>query len=90
MPEKAKPTSEVIGPDHPISALANDISQMVFKLAHERELSHWNVCEAFANACGLILAASKDMPRDVAMDRLDSLRLIMGGAYDLYDVQGEA
>ena len=90
MTGKPESTSEIIAADHPISKLANDITAMVYQLANERQLTRWNVCEALANACGMILAASKDMPRDAAMDRMDSLRLIMGGAYDLYDVEGEA
>ncbi len=86
----SKKTAEVIGPDHKISRIANAIAANAYQLAGEAGLSKWEIAVALANACGLILAGSKDMSRDHALERMDSLRTIMAGAYDLYGVEGEA
>ncbi len=85
-----KKTSEVIGPDHAISRMAHTLSSNAYELAAEAGLSTWEIAVALANACGQILAGSKDMPRDIALERMDSLREIMAGAYDLYGIEGEA
>ena len=90
MSAKPNKTAEVIGPDHAISKMARGLSRNVDELAAKAGISPWDVCVALANACGQILAQSKDMPRDHALDRMDSLREIAQGAYDLYDVKGEA
>lgn len=85
----AKPKSEIIGPDHAISRMANGLSDGALELAARARLSRWDLCVALANACGQILADSKDMPRDKALERMDSLREVMQGAYDLRGVEGE-
>lgn len=90
MADKPEKTSEIIGPDAPVSKLTHEFVSQVPSISQLTDLSPWEICEAWANACGQVLAQSKDMPRETAMDRFDSLREIMAGAYDLYDIQGEA
>ena len=79
-----------IGADHPISKLANTIAGLVSEIGPENKMTSWGVCVSMANACGLVLAASEGMPRDAAEELMDDLRQIMGRAYDLHDVEGEA
>ena len=81
---------ETIGPDDPISMLAGQFSnpEHVLLLATSAGISRMEVAIAMANACGHILASSKDMTRDAALGRMDDLREVMQGAYDLYDTQG--
>jgi hypothetical protein len=97
-------TFESIGPEHPISRIANALSDEAVVLAARTGLSRWDLCVAMANAIGHILAdsgsplppgvryapgaAPKTMPRDAAMRRLDDLRVVMESAYDLRDVRG--
>ena len=84
-----KPKAEVITPnDHPLALMANAIAEQHREFCAINQMSPWDFCEALANACGMILASSKDMPRDAALERMDSLRRIMEGAYDLRDVEG--
>ncbi len=80
--------AEVIGPDHTISRLANSLSAETERITNAASISPWEFTVALANACGQILAKYKDMPRDTALERMDSLREVMVGAYDLYDVEG--
>lgn len=84
-----KRTSEVIGPDHPISKLSAVVAAEARNMAEAAGLSQWEICLAYANGCGLILAGSKDMSRDHALARMDGLREAMQGAYDMYDIEGE-
>lgn len=86
--DEIKKTVEIIGPDHPISKLSNHIAAEAEEMAEAAGLSQWELCLAYANGCGFILASSKDMDRDHALDRMDSLREAMQGAYDLFDVEG--
>lgn len=82
--------AKVIGPDDPISVLANSLSDVASEIAEGMQLSKFDVAVAYANACGHILADSKDMPRDTALERMDRLREVMQGAYDLRNVEGAA
>lgn len=79
---------ETIPLDHPISAMANDFFERHRELAALAGISPMDVCNVFCNTIGMILASSKDMPRDTAFERMDDLRIIMGSAYDLFGVQG--
>ena len=72
-----------------ISRIANTLSSHAYQLAGEARLSEWDIALALANACGQILAARKDMPRAATIERMDRLREVMEGAYDLYGVEGE-
>ncbi len=83
----AKP--EVIGPDHMISQIAGALSANAYQLAGEARLSKWEIAVALANACGQILAGGQDMSRAAALERMDRLREVMEGAYDLHGVAGE-
>jgi len=80
---------KIIEPDHPISVLANRLSSRAEKVANMSGITGWEDCLAYLNACGLILAGQSDIPRDHALERMDGLREVMHGAYDLYDVKGE-
>ncbi|MGI9491413.1 MAG: hypothetical protein ACR2QF_03200 [Geminicoccaceae bacterium] len=98
--------AEIIGPEHPISRVADALSDQAFELAAKMEISRWDLCVAMANACGKILAdaASKpappdgivmpkrgrNMPRPEAVERMDALREIMEASYDMRDIKGEA
>ncbi len=82
-------TTEVIGPDHKISVVANNLSNNAPRIAAEAQLTEWEFAVALANACGQILAHHKDMPRDRALERFDALCEVMAGAYDLYGVEGK-
>lgn len=85
---QAKRRATIIETDHPISQLANVMAGEAQSFAEQMGISKWNVAEAMANACGLILAESADLPRDKAIQRMDGLRHIMEATYDLSDVQG--
>lgn len=81
----------------PVSVLANALSRTAFELAAKMRMSKMDVCCAFANAIGHILADSaksqsggKSLPRDGAISRMDDLREVMQAAYDLRDVAGES
>ncbi len=58
-----KTKTDIIGPDHPISQLANILSDRALELSANLLMSRWHICQALANACGQILADSEDMPR---------------------------
>lgn len=88
---------EIAKADHPVAQLSNTLSGMAFELAGTMRMSKMDVCAALANACGQILAdaskpasGGKPLPRDEATKRMDDLRDVMQGAYDLRTVQGEA
>lgn len=88
---------DTVKADHPISQLSNTLSGMAFELAGKMRMSKMDVCAALANACGQILAdaskpasGGKSLPRDEATKRMDDLRKVMEGAYDLRTVQGES
>lgn len=87
---------ETVGDNHPVSRLANTLSGMAFELASGARVSKMDVCTAMANACGQILAdaakpasGGKALPRTEALRRMDDLRKVMQGAYDLRTVRGE-
>lgn len=93
----SKGKAEIVGPDHGISVLANTLSDMAYETAGRLQMSKWDVCVALANAIGQILAdgskpesGGKPMPRSHAMARINDLKKVMKGAYDLRDVEGEA
>ena len=98
----AKPKIKLVGHGDPINRMANTLSADVENLGAAYEMSPWDVCQALANACGQILAdaahprptklrpkVGKAMPREHAIERMDALRTIMEGAYDLRDIAGE-
>jgi len=87
---------ETVDADHGISKLANTLSDMAFETAGRLGISKWDVCVALANAIGQILAdgarpqsGGEPMPRSAALARMNDLKKVMKGAYDLRDVQGE-
>ena len=90
--EKPDKEASIIGPDHPIAVLATQLAHPKWshQICARAGLSKWEFCEAMANACGQILANSQNMPREHALDRMDSLREVMQGAYDLFGCEGEA
>jgi len=88
---------ESIGPEHPISKIANALSGAAYELAGQARMSKMDLCAALANACGQILAdaakpqaGGKPLPIDEAIRRMDDLRRVMEAAYDLRNVEGEA
>lgn len=92
-----KGTFETVGADHGISVLANTLSDMAYETAARLQLSKWDVCVALANAIGQILAdaskpqsGGKPLPRSAALARMNNLKKVMKGAYDLRDIEGEA
>lgn len=87
---KSKPTFETIGADHPISQLANTLSQEARDFAAKLGISPMDVAVAYVNAAGQILGDSRDMPRAAAIGRMDDLRRVMEAAYDLRKIDGSA
>lgn len=85
-----KPKFETIEPGHPISMLSNALSDNAMGFAGRLGISRMDVAVALANAAGQILGDSKDMPRDVAVGRMDDLRRVMEAAYDLRKIDGSA
>jgi len=83
-------TFKTVGPNHAISNIANNISGLADGIATNGGISRFEVAIALANACGHILADSKDMPRSAAMKRIDDLKTIMQSAYELRGTVGEA
>lgn len=88
---------ESIGPDHPISKIANSLSGAAYELAGHAKISKMDLCAALANACGQILAdaaipqaGGKPLPKAEAVKRMDDLRVVMEAAYDLRTVEGES
>jgi len=79
-----------VAADHAISNIANSISGQANKIAAQAGVSKLDIAVALANACGHILADSKDMPRETAMLRINDLKKIMQAAYELRDTVGEA
>ncbi len=98
------PRYEVVGADDPVTRMAHAISGQAFQLAAQFKMSRFDVCVAMANACGHILADNlapppegvvmpkrgKAMPREAALERMDSLREVMQAAYDMRDIKGGA
>lgn len=69
----SEPKFENIGPDHPISQLANTLSDQAFILSAQFGISRWDLCIAMSNACGQILAdaasTNADPPEGVSMPK---------------------
>lgn len=84
------PRFETIAHDHPISVIANTLSDRAEELAADYRISKWDVAVAYANAAAQILADSKDMPREKALERIAGLQEVMRSTYDLRTVEGEA
>lgn len=86
---------ELISEDSAIHRFANGLSSDAEKMCAAMGMSKWDLCVALANACGHILADAahpglgKGLPRDKALERMDALREVMQGAYDLRDVAGK-
>lgn len=86
-----------IGPDHPVSKIANTLSGAAYELAGQARISKMDLCAALANACGQILAdagqpqsGGKPLPKAEAVKRMDDLRRVMEAAYDLRTVEGSS
>ena len=80
----------VIDEDHPIAQLANRMVCGAPELAGMFGISKWDVCQAMANACGIILSQGKDIPREHAVVCIEVLHKAMQHAYDLSDIKGES
>lgn len=81
---------------HGISKLAGMLRRDLIPVSAALQLSKMDYCAALANAIGQILrdaaeapAGAKGLPREEALKRMDDLRQVMQGAYDLNDVKGE-
>lgn len=90
-----EPTFGVTGPGDPVGRIANNLAAMAEDLARGAQISRFDLCVALANTIGFILAdaakpklGGKALPRSQALERMDALRKVMEGAYDLRDIEG--
>lgn len=80
---------ETVAAGDPISQVAAGLLETLDGLAASAGISRFDVLVAFANVTGHLLADQKDMDRAHALARMDDLRAVMEGAYDLRDIRGE-
>jgi hypothetical protein len=82
-------TFAVTSADRRIAQLACAVEGATKSYAQMCGLTPWEVCIALANALGHSLAEGGALPREEAVARIETLREITQGAYDLHDVWGE-
>ncbi len=68
-----KPIWSETDENHPMSKMLRSIIDGHHTLCAEAGISPWDFCVMMANAQGIILALSKDMPTEVVLGRIDKL-----------------
>lgn len=75
--------------DEPMSKFLNAIIASHQDVCADLKISPMQYCIVMANVQGIILSNYRDMPRDVALGRMDDLRTLVQMAYDTADVEGK-
>ncbi len=68
-----KPIWSETNENHPMSKMLRSIIDGHRTLCAEAGISPWDFCVMMANAQGIILALSKDMPTKVVLERIQKL-----------------
>jgi len=87
--EPMRETFAVTSADRRIAQLACAVEGAAKSYASMSGLTPWEVCIALATALGHTLAEGGAASREQALARIETLREIIQGAYDLHDIRDE-
>lgn len=78
-----RPPLEEVGLDHNMTLALNHLFKSHKEFCGMMQISPWDLCCVLSNVQAMILANSKDMPRDKGLQRIASLNDVVTTVYDV-------